>query len=244
LGYAGNGGGGPPDVTGAAGPNSYIESSNSNLTIYSPKATGTVLASAGPGTFFFTTGGLTRINPSSQRIADVTMVYDDLMGGDGRFIIGDIDISKTANVSQFVFAVSKSNNPTTFTTADWNFYQITTTEGSTWSDYPGNPGFNADAVVVTFNMASGNSLTGDSQVLSIDASDLAAGVPQGSLNFFRNDIGGDTSFRPTCMHDAAPGDPMWLIHNPDDGSNIDVVRMDNVLSNSASFGTTTLAIPP
>jgi len=83
LGYAGNAGGGPPDVTGAAGPNSYIESSNSQLTIYNPKATGTVLASASPGTFFFTTGGLTRIDPSSQRIADVTMVFDNLMGGTG-----------------------------------------------------------------------------------------------------------------------------------------------------------------
>ena len=37
LGYAGNGGGGPPDVTGAAGPNSYLEINNSTVTLFSPK---------------------------------------------------------------------------------------------------------------------------------------------------------------------------------------------------------------
>ena len=31
-----------------------------------------------------------------------------------------------------------------------------------------------------------------------------------------------------------PGDPMWLIHNPNDGTHIKVVKMTNVLSNSAS----------
>ena len=40
-----------------------------------------------------------------------------------------------------------------------------------------------------------------------------------------------------------PGDPMWLIHNPDDGSTIDVVKMTSVLSSPASFATTPLTLP-
>ncbi len=36
---------------------------------------------------------------------------------------------------------------------------------------------------------------------------------------------------------------MWLIHNPDDGSTIDVVEMTNVLSSPASFSTTVLSLP-
>lgn len=257
LGYAGNGSGGPPDETGAAGPNSYIETSNGTLSIFN-KATGaTLVPSVNPDTFFFTTGGLTQIAPDSQRIADVTMVYDDLMGGTGRFIIGNIDIlgNRTGpggmpvpvNISQFVFAVSESNNPTSFTAADWNFYQITTTRGAAgntrWTDYPGNPGFNADAFVVTFNMAQGGSLTGDAQILSINSNDLANGVAQGSLNFFQNDIAGSNNFRPATMHDSVAGDPMWFVQDANDGNNINVRRMNNVLSNSATFTTTTLALP-
>src|SRR5947209_4331479 len=53
LGYVGNGGGGPPDVTGMAGPNSYIEVNNSTVTIFSPKATRTILDQHGIGDFFY-----------------------------------------------------------------------------------------------------------------------------------------------------------------------------------------------
>src|SRR5260370_267446 len=42
LGYAGNGDGGPPDVTGAAGPNSYLEITNDTVTLFSPKQSGAI----------------------------------------------------------------------------------------------------------------------------------------------------------------------------------------------------------
>src|SRR5262245_4041400 len=53
LGYAGNGGGGPPDVTGAAGPNSYLEITNSTVTLFSPKLGGAILDQHGIRDFFF-----------------------------------------------------------------------------------------------------------------------------------------------------------------------------------------------
>ena len=135
LGYVGDAhvgdGGDPPDTCGAAGPSSYIESTNAFISIFTPKASGTTVVSQDPTSFFFATGGLPLLGtPNEQKIADVTIVYDNLMGGTGRFILGNIDVDTTADVSQYVFAVSKSNNPTTLTTADWNFYHVTTTEGS------------------------------------------------------------------------------------------------------------------
>ncbi len=53
LGYIGNGGGGPPDVTGAAGPNSYLEIDNTTVTLFSPKPGGTILAQRGISDFFY-----------------------------------------------------------------------------------------------------------------------------------------------------------------------------------------------
>jgi hypothetical protein len=53
LGYLGNGNGGPPDVTGAAGPNSYLEITNSTVTLFSPKPGGTILAQHGINDFFY-----------------------------------------------------------------------------------------------------------------------------------------------------------------------------------------------
>ncbi len=332
LGYAGNGGGGPPDVTGAAGPNSYLQIDNSTVTLFS-KAGGTILDQHGINDFFYNAaiGNETRIYSQTVNIAasptgateagttvtittttphgfvvgqsvsisgvgvagynggfkitgtptttsftytagtsglaasgggtvsgsscgtcDSTGVFDNLMGTGGRFIIGDIDIEASQNVSQYIFAVSKSNDPTTFDATQWNFYHITTTEGSggpsstSWSDYPGNPGFNADAFVETFNMFGGGP-TG-TQVVSVKASDLAAGNPLvtsgAGQNVFRNDVpGGVQNYRPTTMHDSVAGDPMWLIHDPGTGTSIDVVKMTGVLSSASAFTTTSLALP-
>jgi hypothetical protein len=319
-GYVGNGGGNPPDVTGMAGPSSYIEVANSTVTIFSPKNPRTILAQDGifdffynpaignespieskasaiaaiptgasevgktvtittsaphgffinqaviisgvgvagyngtftitgtptPTTFTYTaatallpdSGGGTATVPVSCGVCDSTGLFDNLMGANGRFIIGDIDVDGNTHVSQYIFAVSTTSNPTALDAANWNFYHITTTEGSgsstSWSDYPGNPGFNADAFVDTFNML-GKGPHG-SQVVSVNATDLANGVSQASLHFYRNDVpGGAQAYRPTTMHDSVAGDPMWLIHNPNDGTSIRVVKMTNVLSNSATF---------
>jgi hypothetical protein len=241
-GYAGLGGINPPDTCGAAGPSEYIEVINTQIEIFSNKTSGTPTTTGSLDTFLYTTGGL-KIQPTRDG-RDSTVLYDNLIG---RFIIGDLDADDKGNTSNFNIGVSTSNNPTDLSAANWKFYQITTTEtsGSTtnWGDYPGNPGFNADAVVLTFNMAHGNSLTGNSQVVSINASDLANGVAQGSLHVYHNDVAGTTSLRPTSMHDSVSGDPMWLIHNPNDGTHIDVVKMTNVLSSSASFATTSLSLP-
>jgi hypothetical protein len=251
-GIVGIAGGNPPDTCGAVGPSSYIECVFSGIKITN-KTSGATIASDSLGNFLFTTGNLGRVpNPNGS---DPTILYDDVMG---RFIIGDLDadVVNTAgdghnNVSNFDIAVSKTNNPTAFDTANWNFYSINTTEGTAgstaWGDYPGNPGYNADAVVLTFNMfGNGPKRT---QIVSINANDLANGVSQASLRVFRNDVNmtaNTNTLRPTSMHDSVTGDPMWLIQNAGDGANINVYRMTNaeLLSNGNTLSApTTLAIP-
>src|SRR5262249_9461678 len=160
--------------------------------------------------------------------SDPIVTYDSLIG---RFIVGDQDVDFSTHVGNFDIAVSKTSTPTTLTAADWNFYQISTTEAGYDADYPGNFGWNADAFVYTLNMFGSANHT---LVTSVNAADLAAGVPQASLRVFKDDLN-DFSVRPTVMHDSVSGDPMWLVTETGDGQHIDVYKMSPALSNSATF---------
>jgi hypothetical protein len=224
----------PPDTCGAAGPSAYVETVNQTLGIYNPKATGASLVSDSFTHFWFTTGGLTKVDSGSFS-SDPIVVYDELIG---RFIVGDQDVDSSTLVSKFDLAVSKSNNPATLGTSDWAFYQITTTESGLDADYPGNFGYNADAFVFTLNMFSGNSIA-HAQVISVSAADLQNAVA--SPQIFHNDLSA-ANVRPTTMHDSVAGDPMWLVTEHGDNASIDVYKMTNVRSNSAIFSVTNLAV--
>src|SRR5437016_633448 len=85
-GYAGlninqSGGATPPDTGGAAGPSVYIETVNTEVAIYNPKATGASAITDGLNHFFATTGGL-----AVNGLSDATGVYVDTIG---RFIIAE-----------------------------------------------------------------------------------------------------------------------------------------------------------
>src|SRR6516164_6155143 len=88
------------------------------------------------------------------------------------------------------------------------------------------------------------------QVNSIDSNALVNGTPlKEGVNAFQNDFLPDpgnnftaSNLRPTVMHDSKAGDPMWLVGEGNNAASIDVVKMSNVLSGSASFNTTTLAV--
>jgi uncharacterized repeat protein (TIGR01451 family) len=226
----------PPDTDGAAGPTNYVETVNQTLAIYSPKATGASSVSDSLNHFWFTTGGLAHADGGSG-LSDPVVTYDNLMG---RFVVADQDVDFNTHVSRFDVAVSTSSNPSTLGTADWKFYSIVTTQSGFDADYPGNFGYNADAVVFTLNMF-GVTGGGHVQVLSINSTDLANGVS--SPGTFHNNLN-DFSVRPTTMHDAAPGDPMWLVTEHGDNLSIDVIKMGNVLSTSATFAYTNLAVTP
>jgi hypothetical protein len=233
----------PPDTCGAAGPTNYVETVNQTVGIYSPKATGTSTVTDSFRHFWFTVGQLPRPTVNSN-LSDPIVAYDELIG---RFLIGDQDVDTGAHVSTFDIAVSKSSSPSTLTAADWNFYQINTTENMASglaadydADYPGNFGYNHDALVFTLNMFRGAAFD-HALVTSVNASDLAAGVAQAQLHAYKNDVNA-ASLRPTTMHDSVAGDPMWLVSETGDGQHLNVYKMTNVLSNTPVYTLTQLAV--
>jgi hypothetical protein len=211
----------PPDTCGAAGPNSYIETVNSSVAIYN-KSTGATIATDGLAHFFYTTGGITKADANAA-LSDATMCYDEATG---QFIVADLDVDRTGGgaqaPSQVDFAVSKTSNPTALDAANWTFHQLGTTEGTAWSDYPGNIGYNHDALVFTWNMMG----TSHTLVDALSQSDLAAG---GSVNYTCFDLNG-SSYRPVTMHDSAAGGPMWFVQEGDGNNSINLHRIDNILT--------------
>ncbi len=256
------GGATPPDPQGAAGPNSYIEEVNLTIALFGPKTSGVNPVTDAIDDFFNYQGNLPDPNPSDvtgNAFTDPSVVFDDQTQ---RFIVSCMEVDPSSqfgsgytgnNSSVYDFAVSKSSNPLTLTSADWNFYQIKTTEPNEFSDFPGNLGYNDGALVVTLNEinpSSPNQSTDHVLVTAINMSDLTNGVPQANLHYYQTDFQGN-SLRPTTMHDSTSvNDPMWFVqehpgtNDLGDGQHIDVVRMNNVLSSTPTFTTTTLAVKP
>ncbi len=252
----------PPDNQGAVGPDSYVEAINSAIAIYNPRTSSANPVTDSVDDFFATQGGLPDPNPKDSFgnfLTDPFVVFDEQTQ---RFIIGMMEVdpgpqfvaqSTGNNSSVLDLAVSKSSNPLTLKTADWNFYQINTTEANEFSDYPGNVGYNGGALVVTLNEFNTTNLDQHLDhvlVNAINMSDLVNGVPQANLHYYQSDFQGG-SLRPTTMHDStSANDPMWFVQEHPgsdglgDGQHIDVVRMDNVLSSNPTFTTTTLAVNP
>jgi len=229
----------PPDTNGAAGPSAYLETVNQTVTLYGNKATGASATTAALSTFWTTTGGLARAD-SRSGWSDPVAGYNDQIG---RFVVADQDVDFTTHVSRFDIAVSKTSSPGSLGTPDWTFYQVNTTQTNEDADYPGNFGYNHDGLVFTLNMFAVGGTTGTNhvQVISVSNSDLSSNVAQGSLHVYQNNLN-DFSVRPTTMHDSVAGDPMWLVTEHGDGRSIDVIKMQSVLSNSATFGYTNLAV--
>jgi uncharacterized repeat protein (TIGR01451 family) len=227
----------PPDTQGAAGPSAYVETVNQTVGLYGSKATGTPATTSSLSNFWFTTGGLGHADGGSG-LSDPVVTYNDQIG---RFIVADQDVDFNTHVSRFDFAVSKTSSPTTLGTSDWTFYQVNTTQANEDADYPGNFGYNHDATVFTLNMFAvpGTGGTNHVQVISVNNADLAANST--SPHIYQNNLN-DFSVRPTTMHDSVAGDPMWLVTEHGDGKSIDVIKMTNVLSTSASFAYTNLQV--
>jgi uncharacterized repeat protein (TIGR01451 family) len=237
----------PPDTQGAAVPSEYVQSANLTYAIFSPKATGTTSALRGIQDFFTnasTGGGLPRAGASSS-FSDPVVVYDEYIG---KFVLAvqDTTIQTGGGPSAFDIAVSTSNNPATLTKSDWKFNQIITTEtGNLNSDYPGNLGYNNDALVFTLNQFNASETAVDHVlVTAISQADLAAGSATPKVR--QADFSGQ-SLRPTTMHNSVAGDPMWLVEEAtpagSGGSTINVVEMTKILT-SPTFTTTPLSVTP
>ncbi len=246
----------PPDTQGGAGKSEYVETVNQAVGIYS-KTTGKLITNGidSLNDFFFTQGGLAHLPNDSQ--GDNFTTYDPLVD---RFVVGDLEIGFDPKTGQeenaLLLAVSKSGNPASLTSSDWYFYEIPTTEtGVSLQDYPGDIGFNADALVITQNSfdASGFNIA-HTLINTISISALTSGATLSlNQNYFQTDYTGtnDASLRPVTMTDSKPGDPMWFVQsagqggsaiNPLGATSINVIKMTNVLSGAASFTVTPLTV--
>ncbi len=214
----------PPDIQGAAGPSSVVSTVNLAISIFT-KA-GTQIATSSNANFFFSKGG-GDLQPAAEehREIDPFTLFDPLVQ---RFIVGEVDSQtpeKLGGTNLLLLAVSKNANPNSLTSNDWFFYSIDTTDPAvSLQDYPGVPGFNADALVVTLF---GFDAKGDfvkTQVNAISMNALINGTPLtttgANQNIFQtvpvekdNPNINKLFLRPTSMNDSMPGrnDPMWLI---------------------------------
>ncbi|HQU45250.1 MAG TPA: hypothetical protein PK867_20715, partial [Pirellulales bacterium] len=190
------------------------QSVNTSASLFK-KTSGAKFASDSLDDFFFTQGGQTRL--AGYQFADAFSTYDPLVQ---RFVVADIYANALTppggTGNEILLAMSNSNDPTTFTAADWNFFTLDTSEpGVTFQDYPGNIGYNADALVITLNSFNGNNAL-HVLVNSISISALKSGTPLAvGTNAFETDYGG-FSLRPTTMQDALPGGPMWFVQEGGD----------------------------
>jgi hypothetical protein len=247
----------PPDPQGAVGPFSYVETVNLSVAIFDPKQSSPNPTTDALDDFFNIQGNLPDPNPNDfgNQFTDPVVLFDNLTQ---RFLVGCVEVDPGPqiepgatgdNSSVFDVAVSKTSNPITLTTFDWNFYQINTTETNEFTDFPGNLGYNAGALIVTFNEFSLSNLQINHVLINaVNMSDLTNGVPAANVRIVQTDFAG-SSLRPTTMHDSTSiDDPMWLIQEhpgaggQGDGQQIDVVKMTHVLSNPPTFTTTTLAV--
>jgi len=248
LGFTSSGGtGAPPDTNGAAGPTNYVETVNQAIAIYNPKTSG-----AGPVTdsladFYFTQGGLTpAVSVASDTQTDCFVIFDSQVQ---RFIVGNLDADSTNKngvTNNLLIAVSKTASPATLTKADWFFNEVPTTEGAVqFNDYPGNPGYNADALVVTLLGFDSGGAPVHSQINAISMKALVSGTALvANTNYFQTDNSDTFNLRPAIVHDGVAGGPMWMVAENGSNSSIDVIRMDNVLSAAPVFTTTTVAVNP
>ncbi len=215
----------PPDTTGAAGPDYVLEAINLSAAWYD-KSSGSQIYSK-PLSTIFSSAGLTGILSLSDPVA----MYDEFTG---QFVIGALDYN-TSSQSRFDLAISNDEDPND------GFYgqrydMNDGTGGFDFADYP-KAGYNQEAYVFSFNMFPHLSSYSHVNTLAVDKSDLTGyrvAVPGGSANF---------TLAPAVMHNANPGDPMWLTEAAGGSSNIRVVEMTNILSNSPSFQTFNISVP-
>src|SRR5262249_16465618 len=136
---------------------------NSSVAIYSK--TGSLLSTQSFANFF------APVNPGpNSDLFDPQVFYDE---GSGRFILGVDGMDTTLKTSYYLLAVSNDSDATHGFTEMHNF-SIKETIGrkAYWGDFP-RVGYNADAVVVTFNMFSfARGSFGGVQMVSIAKSTL------------------------------------------------------------------------
>jgi hypothetical protein len=206
----------PPDTNAAVGNNFVVETVNLQIRVFD-KTTGNILLDESLATFF-----------GVPPLSDPYVVYDDTAD---RWYVSAIDGTGTG----LFLAVSKDGDPRDGVLQTYHLKNL----GS--PDYP-KPGFNADAIFVSFNDF--NSIDDHATITSIDK----AAALKGKLKYFVSNP--KSQFRampPAQMHGDQNGGVEWFVSTDgtDAGGNtIRVTKMTNYLSKSPSFTYTSLPVTP
>jgi Legume lectin domain/SdrD B-like domain/Bacterial pre-peptidase C-terminal domain/Bacterial Ig-like domain len=221
----------PPDTDMAVGPQFVVETVNAQIQIYD-KSTGVALLGNTPLNEFFGQPGESPFDP--------VVTYDDVAG---RFIV-----AADTFAGHLLIAASNGSNPFD----GFSTYDLDISEGGAFSPDYTKIGWNADEVVITYNMYSNSTGFFDHvQGLSFAASSLFASSPPPTLtlgtDYFSFDrFNNDFTMAPASMHGAAPGDPMYFVeeNSYDNGSQMRVVSATDLLSFSPSFTDSVVNVDP
>ena len=144
----------PPDTQVAVGQTDVIETVQTTVRIFTKS--GTILSTTQMSSLF--------PNANANNLTTPTVFYDDVHK---RFVVAALEEDGTAASSYLDIAFSDLGNESSFT----NVYRLSVAEGSNFADEL-RAGFNANAIVLTFNMFDANSTFSNVQILSIDPTSI------------------------------------------------------------------------
>ena len=168
----------PPDTTGAAGPNHFVEFINGRFSVYN-KTNGTRVKTL-TDLAFWSALGITF--PTNYDLTDPRLVYDPTVQ---RWFAVEIDFdpSGAQNTNRFLLAVSATSDPTGL----WRGVAfLSDPGGSLFADFPGL-GVDADGVYLSGDYYNGSSQAVRPVLVSLPKADLLANPPSAARRkFFSN----------------------------------------------------------
>ncbi len=216
----------PPDTEVAVGQTNVLETVQTTLRIFAK--TGTVVSTTQLGSFFPTA--------NATNLGTPVVFYDDILK---RFVVAALEEDGTAASSYLDVAFSDVGKETTFS----NVYRLGVAEGNSFADGL-RFGFNANAIVFTFNMFDASSFNFTNvQILSVDPTSIG----QSNLGTVKLDRTNDFSDTPATMHGATSTDPMYFVEANNQFTapynDVHVLTWANPLNASSSFTDTDVTVP-
>ena len=216
----------PPDTEVAVGQTNVMETVQTTLRVFGK--TGTVISTTQLSTLF--------PNATGTNLSTPVVFYDDILK---RFVVAALEEDGTVASSYLDVAFSNVSNETSFSSV----YRFSVAEGNSFADDP-RFGFNASAIVFTFNMfdATSDNFT-NVQILSIDPTSIG----QANLSTVTLDRTNDFGDVPATMHGATSSDPMYFVEANNQFTapynDVHVLTWANPLDASSTFTDTDVTVP-
>ena len=142
---------------------------------------------------------------------DPRVIFDPAAG---KFIIAVDEVNTTTAQSYFVYAVSNSSAPTTFSSG-WAVHSVSTTYAGTWSDQPLVALNGANLYVTTNQFNASGTYQGDNMTIISNYASPTSATLIPSL--------GGPSYQPATVEDGTSSTQYFVSHN---GSSLDVIAVN------------------